>query len=116
MSMDEFTHQLARLDNRQEIYTSSGRQNSRLVRFFDLSPEFTEFTESSSLATVEEAYTSATIPLSPLKKIVGSYLSDNPEEAAKVVTAEWAVLTGFGAMGISVDGTRYFTPSGALPT
>ena len=110
MSMDEFTHQLARLDNRQEIYTSSGRQNSRLVRFFDLSPEFTEFTESSSLATVEEAYTSATIPLSPLKKIVGSYLSDNPEEAAKVVTAEWAVLTGLGAMGISVDGTRYFTP------
>ena len=32
MSMYEFTHQLDRLNNSVEIYTSSGRQNSPLMR------------------------------------------------------------------------------------
>lgn len=110
MSMDQFTHQLARLDNRVEIYTSSGRQNSPLLRFFDLSKDFTEFTESSDLATVTDAFATAQTPITPLKKIIGDMLADNPAEAQKAVTAEWGVLTCLDAMGIEVNGYRYFTP------
>ncbi|MCM1484043.1 MAG: histidine phosphatase family protein [Muribaculaceae bacterium] len=109
MSMDMFTHQLARLDNRVEIYTSSGRQNSRALRFFDDNAAYADFTGSEGLKVVIDAFSASQLPLTPLKKIVGDMYADSPEEGAKVVEAEWAVLTCLSAMGIHVDGARYFT-------
>ncbi|MDE6370753.1 MAG: hypothetical protein K2K92_04615, partial [Duncaniella sp.] len=42
-SMDEFTHQLSRLNNKVEIYTASGRQNNALLRPWTDDAEYKEY-------------------------------------------------------------------------
>lgn len=108
MSMYEFTHQISRMDNHVEIYTSSGRQNSELMRFFDLSEDYRLYRESDALKNKLAEYTAQTITYEPLKRILGDkYPLD--ETASDVAMAQYSALAGLAAMGMTCDITQYFT-------
>lgn len=109
MSMYEFTHQLARLDNRVEITTASGRRFSPLMRFFDLSDDYLAYRKSDTLRSVVDTYFRQNVPLEPLRRVLGKDF-ELPENAADLAMAEYSVLAGLQAMDVKVDVSPFLTP------
>lgn len=108
MSMYEFTHQISRMDNKVEIFTSSGRQNSQLMRFFDLSHDYKELREGGQLSGPIDEYTASNITMRPLRRVLGEkYVFSS--DSADVAMAEYSVLAGLNAMSLHIDITKYFT-------
>lgn len=109
MSMYEFTHQLARLDNKIEINTSSGRQYSHLLRFFDDNTEYREFIKSDTVTGTIKDYMHQNLTATPLKRILGDDydLGDNYYDLAM---AEYSMLAGIRALNLNIDINRYLTP------
>lgn len=114
MSMYEFTHQLGRLNNKVEIYTSSGRQNSELVRYFDTDKDFVEFRRSDATKDVDAAIFETTAVASPLRRILGEgYLYGADEDMRRLAYVEYRVVASMAAAGIECDMSRYFTTAEA---
>lgn len=109
MSMYEFTHQLDRLNNTVEIYTSSGRQNSSLMRPFDVDKEYIEWYKGKSWEVPYEMFFETTVPASPARRLVTDAGFFTQQEALDVAWNEYRVLSGLPAMGIDVDMSGYFT-------
>ena len=108
MSMYEFTHQLDRLNNNVEIITSSGRQNSQLMRPFDLDSEYIEWRDSKAW---EEPYNMAyetTAPTAPARRLTGDFLSS--DDARRLSMAAYNMLSCLPAMGLPNELAKYFTP------
>ncbi len=108
MSMYEFTHQIDRLNNHNEITTSSGRQNSPLMRPFDTDTEFEEWRKSGDWHEVYNNYIQAVAPSQPLLRITGEKFP-LPANWQKLVLDEYKILAGAAAMGLLVDPEPYFS-------
>lgn len=109
MSMYEFTHQLDRLDNEIEIYTSSGRQNSPLMRPFDVVADFVEWYKAKPWQGIYDMFFETTAPAAPGRRFVnakGEELSHS--EAAELSWEVYSVLRGLPAMGMDFDLGKYF--------
>lgn len=111
MSMYEFTHQLDRLNNHIEITTSSGRQNSPLMRPFDLDPDFIEWVKSGDWKAAYEMQFETMMPTAPARKLFkGEYAKEmTNDDARKVSFHAFKLLQGLSAMGLSSKMERYFT-------
>lgn len=111
MSMDEFTHQLARMDNSVELNLGSGRRFSPLMRFFDLSADYKDFRASEELKTTLDNYADAHCPAAPLARVLGQGFdfANYPRTATELALDEFAVLAGLEAMGLTVDISQYLT-------
>ncbi|MDE7411845.1 MAG: histidine-type phosphatase [Paramuribaculum sp.] len=110
MSMYEFTHQLARLNNHQDIYTASGRAFSPLLRFFDLNDEFRELIKSPEISDKVEQYASQTLTYKPLDRVLGEkFRYDDETDRYRIAMAEYSFLAGLSAMGLDIDTTPYLT-------
>lgn len=112
MSMDEFTHQLARMDNKVELNMASGRRFSPLVRFFDSSPLYLEFRKDQSLKSMLDDFIARTCPYSQLPRILGEEFDYASAKADRrdVALAEYAVLSGLSAMSMKAEITDFLTP------
>lgn len=110
MSMYSFTHQMARINNRLEIYTNSGRQNSLLMRPFDIEEDYKEFRESDASKEPYDKYVAATVPVSPLAKILGTEFPMSGINAQEMALVEYYVVAGMSAMSMSCNPYRFFTP------
>lgn len=108
MSMYEFTHQLDRLDNKVEIYTSSGRQNSPLMRFFDVNLDYTDYVNSKVWETPYQDVAAIKITAAPLKRILGD-MQLTRKEIESIAMAEYSFLAGLPAMSIDIDLSQYLT-------
>lgn len=108
MSMYEFTHQLDRLNNHVEIVTSAGRQNSPLMRPFDLDQEYIEWRKSGDWHSVYDSYLKETAPIAPLARVLGTAYPLE-DDADRLVLDEYKILAGMAAMGHHVDISPYFT-------
>ncbi|MDE6248667.1 MAG: hypothetical protein K2M29_03040 [Paramuribaculum sp.] len=112
MSMDVFTHQLSRLDNKLSIYTSSGRQNNSLLRFFEDNTEYREAVRSTPVKDAYEAFENHAMTLEPLRRVLGAGFPYD-DSAADLAMDEYSVLAGTAAMGMSgkeCDLSQYFRP------
>lgn len=109
MSMDEFTHQLTRLNNKVEIYMSSGRQNSPLVRPWQDDESYKEFMAGEEWHKVYEDYLNIQVPASVAERALGKNYPFNGDEAKDVSMAIYKVLAGCGAMAIDIDLQKYFS-------
>lgn len=111
MSMYEFTHQLDRLNNHLEIFTSSGRQNSPLMRPFDLDPEFTRWLKDGDWQAPYEMQFDTAMPTTPARRLVkGDYAKNlSSEEARKAASYMFHMLQGLPAMGLAPQMEKYFT-------
>lgn len=111
MSMYEFTHQLDRLNNHVEITTSSGRQNSPLMRPFDLDPDFIEWVKSGDWKAAYEMQFETMMPTAPARKLFkGEYAREmTNDDARKVSFHAFKLLQGLSAMGLPSKMDKYFT-------
>ncbi len=105
MSMYEFVHQLSRLDNHIDVSTLSGRCNSPMVRFFDLSEPFREFLESDQLANAISQFTRQQTPVEALGRLSAKPIADlfTIDEAQDAALAEFAVLTSLAPIDMAVN-------------
>lgn len=109
MSMYTFTHQLARLNNKMSITTSSGRQFSYLLRPFDLDAEYKDYRQSDEWQSVLEAFRARVIPLEPLKKALGDISGYTDGEARELAMQQYQLVADAAAAGISDNPDKYFT-------
>lgn len=111
MSMDEFTHQLARMKNTVELNLASGRRFSPLMRFFDLSEDYKEFRASEELKTTLDDFTQAHCPSAPLTRVLGEKFdfADYDRSATDLALDEFGILAGLEAMGLHADVSAYLT-------
>lgn len=109
MSMDEFTHQLTRLDNHIEIYTSSGRQNSPLVRPWDSDSDYKTFMAGEEWHKVYDEYVDSHAPLTVAPRLLGKNYPLTEGEARDFGLAVYKVIAGCSAMAIGVDLSLYLT-------
>ena len=110
MSMDFFTHQLARMDNRLEIYSNSGRQNSLLMRPFDVDQDYRDFAEGDAWRVPYNAYKETWVPVTALKKVLGEKFPYDEIDLCESALIEYYVLAGMSAMSVPVNLMRFFTP------
>ena len=109
MSMYSFTHQLDRLNNKIEITTSSGRQNSQLLRPFDQNNEYTEFISSKVWETPLNDYADTRITATPLRKILGKEYPLTLSDTRSLAMDLYQFLGGLSAMNIDVDLSKYLS-------
>lgn len=110
MSMYSFTHQLDRLNNKVEIITSSGRQNSQLMRPFDLNKDYLDFMRSKVWETPWNDYADTRITAAPLRRVLGKEYPLTLSETRSLAIDEYHFLAGLSAMSVDVDLSKYFTP------
>lgn len=111
MSMYEFTHQLDRLNNHMEIFTSSGRQNSPLLRAFDVDTDFKDWMKSDAWKGPYEMQLATMMPSAPARKLfTGEFAKAMTAERAQEITA-WMfhILQGLPAMGLADRMENYFS-------
>ena len=109
MSMDEFTHQLTRLNNKVEIYMSSGRQNSPLVRPWNDDEAYKEFMAGEEWHKVYEDFLNKQVPVTVAERALGKNYPFFGDEARDVSLAIYKVLAGCAAMPVQIDLQKYFT-------
>lgn len=111
MSMYEFTHQLDRLNNHQEIYTSAGRQNSPLMRPFDVDSEFVDWMKSDAWKAPYEMQFATMMPSAPARKLFAGEFGKalTAERAQEITSWMFHILQGLPAMGLADRMESYFT-------
>lgn len=114
MSMYEFTNQLDRLDNSLEFTTTTGRQNSRLMRPFDLDQEYKDLRAGSLLTDAYQVYFLEHCPSAPIVRALGeAYPFTDAKERQELSMTEHYVVAGCRAMMIDPRSDRFFTPAEA---
>jgi len=118
MSMYEFTHQLDRLDNHIGIFTSSGRQNSPLMRPFDLDSDFTEWIKSGDWQAPWDMQFETMMPSEPARKLFQGEFAKHltSDEARDITYRMFKLLQGIPAMGLAPQMDKYFTRAEANKT
>lgn len=109
MSMYEFTHQLDRLNNNVELWTSAGRQNSRLMRPFDIDQPFIDYLKGKVWETPLKDYMATQITDAPLKRVLGRDFPLTASATEKLAMAEYSFVASLAAMGLTVDASQFFT-------
>lgn len=108
-SMDEFTHQLTRLDTQIEIYTSSGKQNSPLVRPWESDTAYQKFMKSDKWSKIYDSYRDSNVPESVSYRILGSYYPFTGDEARNFALNVYKLVSGCAAIDIECDWDKYMT-------
>lgn len=108
MSMYEFTHQLSRLNHNVEMTTSSGKQNSPLMRPFNVDTEYIDWRASNAWEEPYNMLYETTVPAAPARKIVGNMLTDSSLNRELSMTL-YSFLASLPAMNIPADFDKYFT-------
>lgn len=110
MSMFCFLHQMSRMNNRLEISSNSGRQNSTLVRPFDTNEDYKYFRSDRLWEPTYTAYFEQYCPLTAITRVLGrDYPFGGTEQARELAITEYYVIAGMAAMEIDCDASRFFT-------
>ncbi|MCH5219958.1 MAG: hypothetical protein J1F20_05245 [Muribaculaceae bacterium] len=110
MSMYSFVHQMDRLDNTLEFTTTTGRQNSYLMRPFDVDDEYTEFIKSNAWKPAYDEYFEEVCPTSAIKRVLGAdYPFNDKHEEQDLAITEYYVIAGLQAMELPSEMSKYFT-------
>ena len=109
MSMDVFTHKLARLNNKLRIYTSSGSQNSPLLRPFEIDADYIAYRRERPYAEVYSAYFLKTAPVAPARRMLGKDYPMSDDNARHWCMTAFSLVSAMRASGFGIDATSFFT-------
>lgn len=110
MSMFSFVHQLDRLDNKLEISTSTGRNNSYLMRPFDVDQDYIDFRRDNLWKPTYDAYFEQVCPTAAITRVLGKdYPFDNAAHWRDLAITEYYVLAGLSCMNVSADISEYLS-------
>ena len=110
MSMYCFTNQLDIEDNHLEFSTSTGRNNSYLMRPFETDSSYLQFRAEKSWTPLLDAYMKVTVPTEPIERALGKkfpFTSD--DEKRELAMAEYTLLAGMEAMGMKGESHAFLT-------
>lgn len=109
MSMFAFTHQLDRLNNRNEFDTSTGRSTSYLLRPFDTDESYLEFRRTNAWKPAYDGYFNSACPTSAIERVLGKdYPFATAAEKRDAAITEYYVLAGMSAMGLPSRMDEFF--------
>lgn len=109
MSMYSFTHQLSRMNNKLDITASSGHNLSYLMRPFDVDQDYLDFRKNKDAMKPYDDFMRQTIPVEPLKRILGEKYPYDNIDAQSLALVEYYVVAGMSAMQIQCNASDYFT-------
>ena len=110
MSMFSFVHQMDRMNNKLEFITSTGRQNSYLMRPFDTDRDYISFSEEKPWNPVYDEYFSQNCPTSALTRVLGKdFPYGNKDRQLDLAITEYYVIAGLAAMEMPNEMKKYFT-------
>lgn len=110
MSMFSFVHQLDRLDNKLEIRTSTGRNNSYLMRPFDVDKDYLDFRRDNLWKPAYDAYFEQVCPTAAITRVLGKdFPFENAAHWRDLAITEYYVLAGLSCMSVSADISEYLT-------
>lgn len=109
MSMYSFTHQLSRMNNKLDITASSGHNLSYLMRPFDVDQDYLDFRKNKDAMKPYDDFMRQTIPVEPLKRILGEKYPYDNIDAQSLALVEYYVIAGMSAMQIQCNASDYFT-------
>ncbi len=109
MSMFSFVHQLDRLNNHVEIITSTGRQNSALMRPFDVDQDYIAYIKGGTWKEAYDPYFAATAPTGPIARVVGKGFDYGDKDPQNLSLIEYYVIAGLSAMSVEANALDYFT-------
>lgn len=110
MSMYTFLHQLDRMNNRINIFTSTGRVNSDLLRPFDTNQEYLDFRHENLWEPPYNEYFEKFCPTTAIKRALGErYPFADEKEIQDLAITEYYVVAGCSAMSINPGVTSFFT-------
>lgn len=109
MSMDAFTHRLAQLNNRLRIYTSSGPQNSPLLRPFDLDADYKAYRKERPYAPVYADFFMKHAPAEPARRLLGSGYPMSDYNARQWTMTAYGFVAALQASGFESDPLQFFT-------
>ncbi|MDE6115951.1 MAG: histidine phosphatase family protein [Duncaniella sp.] len=108
-SMNEFTHQLSRLDNKIEIYTSSGEQNSPLLRPWESDEAYKNFISSGTWKKVYDKYVDTFAFDYIAFKLLGVDYPISSKDAKDFTLNMYKLIAGCGAIDIEAHWNKYLT-------
>lgn len=108
-SMNEFTHQLSRLDNKIEIYTSSGEQNSPLLRPWESDEAYKNFMSSGTWKKVYDKYVDTFAFDYIAFKLLGADYPISSKDAKDFTLNMYKLIAGCGAIDIEAHWNKYLT-------
>lgn len=110
MSMFSFLHQLARMDNRINFNTSTGRVNNATMRPFDVDRDYLEFRAEKLWEPPYKEYFDAACPTTAIRRVLGErYPFADENEARDLAITEYYVIAGCRCMGVEPDASRFFS-------
>lgn len=109
MSMYSFTHQLSRMNNKLEISAVSGRELSPLMRPFDVDQDYLDFRKNKDAMKPYDDFMRQTIPVEPLKRILGEKYPYDNIDAQSLALVEYYVIAGMSAMQVQCNASDYFS-------
>lgn len=110
MSMYAFTHQLDRMNNDNNFITTTGRENSYLMRPFDVDTAYLDFRRTKAMQPAYDQYFNSVCPTEAIRRVLGdNYPFDNAAEERDLAITEYYVLAGLSAMGMKPELETYFS-------
>ncbi len=110
MSMYSFTHQMDRLNNKLEFTTTTGRQNSLLMRPFDVDQDYIDFRKSGVTDEPYDTFVKAVCPTTAIRRVLGdNYPFADDAEARSLALAQYYIVAGLSAMGVHYDALKMFS-------
>lgn len=108
MSMYEFLHEISRLNPKTEISAASGPRFTPLLRFFSADSIYTATVHSPAYSTALSDFTRATIPMGPLRRVLGADYPLGPDSVA-IAMAQYQTLAGMEAISLTSLMPDFFT-------
>lgn len=109
MSMYEFTHQIARLDDKVEINTGSGRDYNQLMRFFSINKPYKEYADSRKTSQIVREYADSVLPQGLLPSLLGKGFPMEDVDRYDALMALYTVLAGTAAFEMPAKITDFMT-------
>lgn len=109
MSMYEFTHQIARLDNSVTISTFSGRATSPQLRFFKEDKDYEAFAKSEEVKRTIDEYADSVVPIIVLRKLLGPGFPVEELDSHETLMEIYSVVASTAAMEMPANPADYLT-------
>ncbi len=108
-SMNEFTHQLSRLNNRIEIYTSSGRQNNSLLRPWTDDEDYKTYMASEEWHKIYDETFDRNASPAIAQRLLGSGMQLGDGEDKDFAMNVYKIVAGCSSIGIGIDPSKFLT-------
>lgn len=111
MTMDQFNHQLALLNDSLHIFTASGPQNSLLLYFFAADSAYDAYRSKKHgpWRRDYDEYVAANVSPEPIRRLIGPGLVSD-REAQDLTMDLYGIVQSDRAYGLPGTGTAYLTP------